>query len=233
MAPSATRPRLDLGRLALLWQAAAGNRPEQDRLFSVIASDLKGMLCCICARVRYTGSSPMNSYQPDDLLQVCWLVLWRHALPGFRPGRGKFSTWASMVCKRKLLDLGRLQGKDYDKHAPLDVATSLDAIHGDNGEESAINLHNLLPDPRDEFGQYVSADWARHAMSQVRSYSEITPLEQLALQEWLVDGRDYRSKDPARHKSVDNARSRIKLKARKAAKAGKILIDGLRAPDPV
>jgi len=117
-----------------------------------------------------------------------------------------------MIAKRKLLDLGRLQGKEYDKHAPLDIAGSLDAIHGDNDEESELTLHGLLPDPRDEFGQWVRADWARHALSRVRSWAGITPLEQEALAEWLEDGRDYRCKQGARRKSVDNARQRLKKK---------------------
>ena len=208
-----TKPHLNLDSLALEWQAASGNRAEQDRLYAVIASDLQGMLCYICTRVRYSTSSPLNSYQAEDLLQVAMLVLWRHALPSYRPGRGmKFSTWASMIAKRKLLDLGRLQGKEYDKHAPLDVATSLDAIHGDNDEESAINLHNLLPDPRDEFGLAENKEAASYALDAICSHADITALERQALQEWLEDGRDYRCKQGARRKSVDNARQRLKKK---------------------
>ena len=217
-----TKPRLDLDRLALLWQGASGNRAEQDRLYAVIASDLQGMLCYICTRVRYSTSSPLNSYQAEDLLQVAMLVLWRHALPSYRPGRGmKFSTWASMIAKRKLLDIGRLRGKEYDKHCPLDIAGSLDAIHGDNDEESAINLHNLLPDPRDEFRLAENKEAASYALDAICSHADITPLEQEALAEWLEDGRNYRHADPAGHKSTDNCRTRLKNKLWKAgAKLG-------------
>lgn len=161
------------------------------------------------ARIRsIAGTLYLAGGEIDDLIQEGRFGLYQ-ALKDYREEKGSFSSFAYICIQRAMFNA--VQAENRKKHAPLNGSVSLDdkadeALSGSAGrEEYKLNPEHMFLDQEKE----------REIRCQIEDSLSDMEKEVFKL---LLEGQDYRQIAEHLHisaKSVDNARSRIRSKARK------------------
>ncbi|MBO6159597.1 MAG: sigma-70 family RNA polymerase sigma factor [Firmicutes bacterium] len=150
---------------------------------------------------------------PEDLVQEGMIGLYK-AIIGFQPGKGSFSSFASLCIERQIQSAVRMSRRD--KQSFLNQAKSyFELITDEEGGQS--QLLETIPDP-DTLSpeQMVVSQFQSRAILE-RTRQELSPLEKKVLDLYLkgISYREIASTLEIPPKSADNAIQRIRRKITK------------------
>jgi len=199
--------------------------PENEEIFKKIHLYMHGYLInVVLKKFPY-----IKGYQTVDIYQETLIALRFKAIPGFKKNKGmSFLNFAKLCIRRHLITkLNTAIHRVRDQ--AINQAFSLDSSPVDSDNDSKFTYANTIPDDIDPSDKEIEGKES-YAMTRDALMSELSPFERVALEEYL-SGCQY--KEIAKNvskilnkryntKSIDNALLRIRKKAERLMKIGRL-----------
>ena len=216
----------ELDNMAKKIQSNTDNDPENEEIFKRIHLYMHGYLInVVLKKFPY-----IKGYQSVDIYQETLIALRFKAIPGFKKNKGmSFLNFAKLCIRRHLitkLNASINRGKDQ----AINQSISLDSHPIDsNSDNDSFSYANIIPDGIDSCDKSVEHKES-FEITRDTLFGELSPFEQITLEEYL-SGCQYkeiakrvskRMNKRYNTKSIDNALLRIRKKAERLLKIGKL-----------
>ena len=171
----------------------------------------------------------IKGLQTVDIYQESLIALRFKAIPGFKMGKGmSFLNFAKMCIRRHLITILNTS-KTRLKDQSMNQAISLDSAISNDSDGENNTLANIIPDESNTVDKMAEINEA-YLITLENLCSHLSNFEREVLNEYLLSSsyeeiaEDISKKNKKKHitKSVDNALVRIRNKAVKLRKQGKI-----------
>jgi len=214
-----------LDNMAKKMQSNGEDDPDNEEIFKKIHLYMHGYLInVVLKKFPY-----IKGYQSVDIYQETLIALRFKAIPGFKKHKGmSFLNFAKLCIRRHLitkLNASINRGKDK----AINQSVSLDSPPSDADSDSKYTYANTIADEEDSSSHKVEYKES-YEITRNSLLSELSPFEQVTLGEYL-SGCQYReiaknvSKKMGKRynaKSIDNALLRIRKKAERLLKMGRM-----------